>query len=146
MILEGLEELRRPYGMGGLARRVSWAGQIVGGKVKSVRLSESCRNRRNQERLASTAPLAAIVPLPLSKAQDYPHWINAGIFLAATVTVTAIPMLGVGLWSVTICAISIGAFWLAVGYNNRAPWWSETSRRPRRTHLRTMTAGPCGSW
>lgn len=44
------------------------------------------------------------------------------VTVAAAVTVTDIPVFGVGIWSVAICAFSIGAFGLAVGYDKRAPW------------------------
>jgi cation:H+ antiporter len=44
------------------------------------------------------------------------------ITVAVAITVTDFPILGVGIWSVAICAISIGFFWLSIGYNKRAPW------------------------
>jgi len=33
-----------------------------------------------------------------------------------------VPVLGVGVWSVLICAMSIGAFWLSASYGRRAQW------------------------
>jgi cation:H+ antiporter len=44
------------------------------------------------------------------------------VTIAAAITVTDFPILGVGVWSIAICAMSIGAFWLSMGYNERAPW------------------------
>lgn len=44
------------------------------------------------------------------------------ISVAMAVTVTDVLVLGVGVWSVALCAISIGSFWLSVGYSDRAPW------------------------
>lgn len=42
--------------------------------------------------------------------------------VAAAVTIGDISVLGVGLWSVAICVISVTSFALAVGYGKRAPW------------------------
>jgi cation:H+ antiporter len=44
------------------------------------------------------------------------------IAVAAAITVTDVLVLGIGIWSVVLCALSIGSFWLSVGYNDRAPW------------------------
>ena len=44
------------------------------------------------------------------------------IAVAAAITVTDTLVLGVGVWSIVIFALTIGAFWLAVGYNDRAQW------------------------
>jgi cation:H+ antiporter len=44
------------------------------------------------------------------------------VTIATAVTVTDTLVLGVGIWSVAICAISVGSFWLSVGYNERAHW------------------------
>jgi cation:H+ antiporter len=44
------------------------------------------------------------------------------VTVAAAVTVTDVLVLGVGVWSVAVCAISIGSFWLSVGYDDRAAW------------------------
>jgi cation:H+ antiporter len=44
------------------------------------------------------------------------------ITVAVAITVTDVLVLGVGFWSIAICLISLGFFWLSVGYNERAPW------------------------
>lgn len=42
--------------------------------------------------------------------------------VAVAVTVGDVAVLGVGLWSVAICLVSIGSFALAASYGKRAPW------------------------
>ncbi len=42
--------------------------------------------------------------------------------VAVAIVITDVPFLGVGVWSIIICTLSIGAFWLAKGYDDRAPW------------------------
>lgn len=42
--------------------------------------------------------------------------------VATAVAVGDVAIFGVGLWSATICAISIGSFAMAVSYGKRAPW------------------------
>jgi cation:H+ antiporter len=44
------------------------------------------------------------------------------VTVAVAITVTDISVMGVGIWSIAICALSIGFFGLSVGYNKRAPW------------------------
>lgn len=44
------------------------------------------------------------------------------ITVAAAITVTDTLVMGVGIWSIAIFGLSIGAFGLSVGYNDRAPW------------------------
>lgn len=44
------------------------------------------------------------------------------IAVAAAVTTGDIPVFGVGLWAVALCALSIGGFWAAAGYDRRARW------------------------
>jgi len=44
------------------------------------------------------------------------------IAAAMAATVGDVPVLGVGLWALGLCAISIGGFWLSAGYDRRAPW------------------------
>jgi cation:H+ antiporter len=42
--------------------------------------------------------------------------------VAVAVTVGDVAVAGVGLWSMTICAASVGSFALATSYGRRAPW------------------------
>lgn len=44
------------------------------------------------------------------------------IMVAIAVTVGDIQFLGVGIWGVSITAVSIGSFWLASGYGHRSSW------------------------
>lgn len=44
------------------------------------------------------------------------------ITVATAITVTDFAVMGIGLWSIAICALSIGFFGLAVGYNERSAW------------------------
>ncbi|MCG7393543.1 sodium:calcium antiporter [Microvirga sp. ACRRW] len=44
------------------------------------------------------------------------------ITVAVAITVTDVSVMGIGIWSIVICALSIGFFALSVGYNERAPW------------------------
>lgn len=44
------------------------------------------------------------------------------IAVAAAVTTGDIPVFGVGLWAVALCALSIGGFWAAAGDDRRARW------------------------
>ena len=44
------------------------------------------------------------------------------IVIAGAVTLGDIPVLGVGVGGVFVCAISVGSFWLATGYDKRSPW------------------------
>ena len=51
------------------------------------------------------------------------------VVVAAAIVITDVPVLGIGIWSLVICFMSIGAFWLAKGYEGRSPWvlkeWKE---------------------
>jgi cation:H+ antiporter len=40
--------------------------------------------------------------------------------VAIAITITDVLVLGVGIWSIALCVISIGSFWLSIGYNDRA--------------------------
>lgn len=42
--------------------------------------------------------------------------------VAVAITVGDVQVVGVGLWSVGLAALSIGSFWLAAGYDERSPW------------------------
>jgi cation:H+ antiporter len=44
------------------------------------------------------------------------------VAVAMAVTTGDVPVLGVGLWTPFLCALSLGGFWLAAGYDERAPW------------------------
>ncbi len=44
------------------------------------------------------------------------------IAVAMAVTVGDVAVLGLGAWSVLLCAMSIGAFWLSAGYGARSQW------------------------
>jgi len=44
------------------------------------------------------------------------------IAVATAIAAGDVPVLGVGVWSVLICAMSIGAFWLSASYGRRAQW------------------------
>jgi cation:H+ antiporter len=77
------------------------------------------------------------------------------VAVAMAVTTGDVAMLGVGLWSLLLCAVSIGGFWLSMGFDERAPWVvkaggggaapssdSQGSQAPLRTLIvRTAVAG-----
>ncbi|WP_114952009.1 sodium:calcium antiporter [Sphingosinicella terrae] len=44
------------------------------------------------------------------------------ILIAGAVTLDDVPVGGVGVASLLICAVSLGAFWLSTGYDRRSPW------------------------
>lgn len=44
------------------------------------------------------------------------------VAVAMAITVGDVPVLGIGMWSVLICVLSIGAFWLSSSYGARAQW------------------------
>lgn len=44
------------------------------------------------------------------------------IAIAIAITTGDVLVLGIGVWGFALCALSIGAFWLSVGYGRRAPW------------------------
>lgn len=44
------------------------------------------------------------------------------IMIAIAVTVGDVRFLGVGVWSVSITAVSVGSFWIASGYGHRSSW------------------------
>jgi len=66
------------------------------------------------------------------------------IAVAAAVTTGDVPVSGVGLWSTGLCALSIGSFWIAAGYDRRAPWTigmdepDEDRLEPSRRSLRAL--------
>jgi cation:H+ antiporter len=44
------------------------------------------------------------------------------VAVAMAIATSDVLVLGVGLWSIILCGFCIGAFWLAAGYDKRAPW------------------------
>jgi cation:H+ antiporter len=44
------------------------------------------------------------------------------IGVGMAITTGDVPVLGVGMWGLVLCAMSIGGFWVSAGYNERAPW------------------------
>src|SRR5690606_38011248 len=44
------------------------------------------------------------------------------VAVALAVTIGDVDVMGFGIWSFAICALSIGAFRLATGYDRRSPW------------------------
>jgi cation:H+ antiporter len=51
-------------------------------------------------------------------------------------------VLGVGVGALVLCALSIGAFWLAAGYGARAPWRVEHGANQRVQHDRRGAGAP----
>src|SRR5690606_19991921 len=44
------------------------------------------------------------------------------VAIAMAITAGDVMTFGVGLWSLVLCALSIGGFWLSASYGRRAPW------------------------
>lgn len=44
------------------------------------------------------------------------------IAVAMAITTGDVPVLGVGVWGLVLCAMSIGGFWLSAGYDKRSSW------------------------
>jgi cation:H+ antiporter len=44
------------------------------------------------------------------------------IAVAMAITTGDVQVLGIGLWALALCAMSIGGFWLSAGYDRRASW------------------------
>src|SRR5690606_32013223 len=42
--------------------------------------------------------------------------------VAASVTTGDFPLVGIGAWSILICAAAVGALWLSAHYSERTPW------------------------
>lgn len=51
------------------------------------------------------------------------------VAIAMAITTGDLPVLGVGMWSLLLCAASIGGFWLAAAYDRGPPPW--TPEEPR---------------
>ena len=51
------------------------------------------------------------------------------VAVALAVTVGDVEVMGFGVWSIAICALSIGAFRLATGYDRRSPWTLDDGHR-----------------
>lgn len=56
--------------------------------------------------------------------------------VAAAIVVGEASVFGVGAWSLALCAVSIGAFWLAARYERVAPWTPRDSPQARRSERR----------
>src|SRR5690606_20377509 len=53
------------------------------------------------------------------------------ILIAAAVTIGDMPVAGVGIASIGICAASLFAFWISAGHDKRSPWRVEDGGEDR---------------
>jgi cation:H+ antiporter len=44
------------------------------------------------------------------------------VVVALAITASDVQVFGIGLWSIALCAMSIGSFGVSIGYGKRAPW------------------------
>lgn len=62
------------------------------------------------------------------------------IAVAMAATTGDVPVLGVGMWGLALCAISIGGFWLSLGYDERAPWGVTAGRNENAARVRNQSS------
>jgi cation:H+ antiporter len=60
--------------------------------------------------------------------------------VAIAITVGDVAVVGIGIWGFSLCALSIGAFWLCAGYDDRAPWAVKDKPDPEEAALENATA------
>jgi cation:H+ antiporter len=67
------------------------------------------------------------------------------IAVAMAVTTGNLPVFGLGLWGIVLCALSIGSFWLSAGYDARSAWALRGEEEEEEAEAEGGASGPRAS-